>query len=423
MQFFYYFYNSILIQGMNMVKSKRHILVVDDSKAILIVMHAILNELEVPHITTSLSAEEALEKIKKAPKYFDAVFTDLNMPDMDGMELIRHLGAMKYQGAIAIISEMDPKVIDLAADLARKHNAHLIGNVSKPVQLNQVYLLLQKLEHFAIHVERTQAPISESLLLHAISHNEVIPFYQPKINRHDNRVESIEVLARINTRQEQEIILPERFICVAEDLDLINLITFQLFEKATSDFIEIKENFDQNLKLAFNLSPSQLEDLSCPDKLALILHLNNLTPSEIILEITEQYALRSAAQLETLNRLRMRGFGISLDDFGTGFTNVQQLKTLPFTEIKIDRTLISNIETDQFSQVIVSSLVNIAIQEDLAIVAEGIERVEELEYLDRYKEFILMQGFLLCRPKAKEDFLNWSLSWRQMVKTAAGHRR
>ena len=55
----------------------------------------------------------------------------------------------------------------------------------------------------------------------------------------------------------------------------------------------------------------------------------------------------------------MRGFGISLDDFGTGFTNVQQLKTLPFTEIKFDRTLISNIETDQFSQVIVSSLVNI----------------------------------------------------------------
>ncbi len=386
-------------------------------------MQTILYELKVPHVTTCLCAEEALEKVKKAPHYFDAVFTDLNMPDMDGMELIRRLGEIKYLGAIAIISEMDPKVIDLAADLARKHNAHLIGNITKPVQLNQVYLLLQKLEHFAIHVERTRTPISESLLLHAISHNEIVPFYQPKISRHENRVESIEVLARINTSLEQDIILPERFICIAEDLDLINLITFQLFEKATSDFTEIKEHFNSKLKLAFNLSPSQLEDLSCPDKLALILHLNRLTPSDVILEITEQYALRSPAQLETLNRLRMRGFGISLDDFGTGFTNVQQLKTLPFTEIKIDRTLISNIETDQFSQVIVSSLVNIAFQEDLAIVAEGIERVEELEYLDRYKEFILMQGFLLCRPKAKEDFLNWSFSWQQMVKTAEGYHR
>ena len=140
------------------MKSNRHILVVDDSKAILIVMQAILNELEISHVTTCLSAEEALEKVKKAPHFFDAIFTDLKMPDMDGMELIRHLGAMKYHGAIAIISEMDPKVIDLAADIARKNNAHLIGNISKPVQLNQVYLLLQKLEHFFISRRADKIP-------------------------------------------------------------------------------------------------------------------------------------------------------------------------------------------------------------------------------------------------------------------------
>ena len=148
-----------------------------------------------------------------------------------------------------------------------------------------------------------------------------------------------------------------------------------------------------------------------------------MTPSEIILEITEQHALSSSAQLETLNRLRMRGFGISLDDFGTGFTNVQQLKTLPFTEVKIDRTLISNIESDLFSQVIVSSLVNIAIQDDLTIVAEGIERVEELEYLERFKEHILMQGFLISRPKGKTEFIRWAQSWLHMVSLNSHSRR
>ncbi|MBB1292816.1 MULTISPECIES: EAL domain-containing protein [Pseudoalteromonas] len=406
-----------------MTKLARSILVVDDSKAILVVMQAILNELNVPNVTTCLNAQDALNKVKTNLYTFDAVFTDLNMPDMDGMELIRHLGDIQYPGAIVIISEMNSKIIDLAADLARKNNVHLIGNIAKPVQLNQVYTLLQKLEYLACHTEKPTEPISETQLLHAISHNEITPFYQPKVNRNSNKVESIEVLARIVTAEQGAVLLPERFICVAEDLDLINLITFQLFEKATGDFSEIKTRLGYKLKLAFNLSPCQLEDLSCPDKLALILHLNQLTPSEIILEITEQHALSSSAQLETLNRLRMRGFGISLDDFGTGFTNVQQLKTLPFTEVKIDRTLISNIESDLFSQVIVSSLVNIAIQDDLTIVAEGIERVEELEYLERFKEHILMQGFLISRPKGKTEFIRWAQSWLHMVSLNSHSRR
>lgn len=403
-----------------MTKLAKNILVVDDSKAILIVMEAILNELEIPNITTCLSAQEALYKVKSAPLKYDAVFTDLNMPNMDGMELIRHLGDMKYPGAIVIISEMDHKVIDLAADLAKRSNAHLIGNIAKPVQLTQVHTLLKKLDHLASHIEKPFEPISESQLLNAISHNEITPFYQPKVNRYKNKITSIEVLARIVT-DKGHLILPDHFISVAEDLDLINLITFQLFEKATADFIGLKECLGYKFKLAFNLSPCQLEDLSCPDKLALILKLNNLTPSEIILEITEQHALCSSAQLETLNRLRIRGFDISLDDYGIGFTNVNQLKTLPFSEVKIDRTLISHIETDQFSQVITSSLVNIAIQEGITIVAEGIERIEELEYLDRFKEFILMQGFLICQPKSRSDFTAWAKSWLQMIKDANQH--
>lgn len=406
-----------------MTKPNRHILIVDDSKAILVVMQAILKELDVHNVTTCLAASDALEKVKKSPLSYDAVFTDLNMPDMDGMELIRHLGEMRYPGGIVIISEMNLKVIDLAADLARQHNAHLIGNIAKPVQLNQVNTLLQKLETLIHHTERPTEPISETQLLHAISHNQITPFYQPKVNLADNRIESIEVLARIVTNNQGHVILPESFICVAEDLEYINLITFQLFEKATSDFAEIKLALNSNLKLAFNLSPCQLEDLSCPDKLALILQLNNLSVDDVILEITEQHALCSAAQLETLNRLRMRGFGISLDDFGIGFTNVQQLKTLPFTEVKIDRTLISHIETDQFSQVIVASLVNIAIQDDLVIVAEGVEREEELTYLSTYKEHILMQGFLICRPKGKREFIHWAESWSLMTGSGSLSRR
>ena len=114
-----------------------------------------------------------------------------------------------------------------------------------------------------------------------------------------------------------------------------------------------------------------------------------MSPSQIILEITAEHALNSAEQLETLNRLRIRGFGISLDDFGTGFTNLNQLRTLPFTEIKIGRSLISGIHQDAFSQTIVNALINLTSKQDIDLVGEGIEDFKELEFLQSYNKNIL----------------------------------
>ncbi len=156
----YYFYSNThyALKGITVKKVVPNILVVDDSKAILIVMEAILAELDMSEtITTCLSATKALEKVKRDINYFDAIFTDLNMPEMDGMELIRHLGELNYQGAIIIISEMEHKVISLAANLAKQHNAHLIGNISKPVQLTQVGSLLNKVAYLNSHtlIKRT----------------------------------------------------------------------------------------------------------------------------------------------------------------------------------------------------------------------------------------------------------------------------
>ncbi|QCU75527.1 EAL domain-containing response regulator [Pseudoalteromonas distincta] len=395
-----------------MKKIVPNILVVDDSKAILIVMEAILNELGISNtITTCLNAKEALEKVKEDINYFDAIFTDLNMPEMDGMELIRHLGELHYQGGIIIVSEMDHKVISLAANLAKQHNAHLIGNIAKPVQLSQVSRLLIKVAQLNSHTLLKESAISKDELIDALKNDEITPFYQPKINADNNKIESVEVLARILSSKDGNIILPCRFINTAEQHNLINQITFSLFEKATSEFKNMTAQLGHDFKMAFNLSPTQLDDLNCPNKLLLILELNQLTPSNIIIEITEQHALSSLMQLETLNRLRMHGFGISLDDFGVGFTNMNQLRNLPFTEIKIDRSLISHIETDLFSQVVVSSLFNITNKDHLDLVAEGVERPEELDYLRHYRRNLAIQGFLFSRPKPQDEFISWAKDW------------
>lgn len=405
-----------------MLKVKPNILVVDDSKAILIVMEAILSELELLETTTTcLSATEALEKVKVDINHFDAIFTDLNMPEMDGMELMRHLGVIGYSGAVIIISEMDRKIISLATNLAKQNNVHLIGNLTKPVQLNQVNILLTKIAQLNSHTLTKEQTITETRLITAIKNNEITPYYQPKINIKTNKIVGAEVLARIVSHKDNSVTLPSHFINLAEQCELINQITFTLFEKACRDLKQLNEALGHKLKLSFNLSPCQLDDLNTPNKLLHILQKYSVSTSDLVIEITEQHALSSFTQLETLNRLRMYGFGLSLDDFGIGFTNINQLKQLPFTEVKIDRSFISNIETDKFSQVVVSSLINMTTQEQLELVAEGVERPEELEYLKHYQTDLSVQGFLFSCPKAKAEFISWAKHW---IKTAikAGNR-
>ena len=248
---------------------------------------------------------------------------------------------------------MDPKIISLAADLAKQHNVHLIGNLTKPVQLNQVNMLLAKIAQLNSHTLVKERPITKAKLISALKNNEITPYYQPKININNNQIQSVEVLARIVSNKNERVILPSRFISLAEQCDLINDITFTLFEKACNDLKQLKEQLGESLKLSFNMSPCQLNDLNCPNKLLLLLQKYAVLPSDVVVEITEQHALSSYTQLETLNRFRIFGFGISLDDFGTGFTNINQLKQLPFTEVKIDRSFISHIETDKFSQVVI----------------------------------------------------------------------
>ncbi len=392
-----------------------NLLVVDDSVAILMFVEAILNELGYDNVTTYDSAEKALEEVQQAPQRFAGILTDLNMPGMDGMEFMRQLGELGYRGGVIIVSEMAPRVIDLASELAKQNRVLLISNISKPVQLNEVELALNKLNLFREREFSQLNPLTEQELLNAISNNQLTPFYQPKVHRSSNTIKSVEVLARICDPRMGDPILPARFIRTAQEHDLTNLVLFQLFEKATRDYRDLVACFGYEFKLAFNITPQQLNDLSCPDKLALILEINNLRPEQVILEITEEHALKSNTQLETINRLRMRGYGLSLDDFGTGFTNVHQLRTLPYTEIKIDRTLISNIETDRFSQVIVQTLIDIASKERIDLVAEGIERLGELEFLQKIDTDILLQGYLISRPKAKDELIAWFRTWSKLT--------
>jgi len=392
-----------------------HIALVDDSHAILMMLRANLRELGYNNIDVYPSAVTALGKIRSLNIKYDAVFTDLNMPNMDGMEFIRKMGEQAYQGGIVIVSDMDQRVICLASELAKRSKTHLIGNLNKPILLESLVNLLDKIHLFLDRGVQSSLELTENELLNAISRNQITPYYQPKVDSKTNRVSSLEVLARIIRPGDSAPVPPCAFIPAAERYNLIDVMTFQLLEKSTSDYVKLVQTFDADIKISINLSPVQLTNFDFPNKLETIIKQNGMKPSQIILEITEEHALNSQEQLETLNRLRIRGFGLSLDDFGTGFTNLNQLRTLPFTEIKIDRSLISCIQCDRFSQTIIGAIVDLSIEQHIDLVAEGIEGFDELEFLRNYEKNITFQGYLISEPKPIDELLKWHAVWENAV--------
>ncbi|MDC5853547.1 EAL domain-containing response regulator [Vibrio europaeus] len=387
------------------------IVIVDDSPAILLVMKGMLSELGYDNVVTCSHPASALANIKRSPEKYSAVFTDLNMPDIDGMTLIKELGEMNYRGGVCIISDMENRVIELAAHIARKHKVNLVGNIAKPVYLNELQRMLNKLQQLSLRESKHCEPLSASTLSDYIKQDLIEPYYQPKVSLNSKNVEGIEVLARIVKSGQTNAIAPGQFIPTAIEHGLLNELTQQLLGKVLADFPKLVKEFGEGVKISLNLSPSQLTTDGYTRDFIETIDTQHVDKNNITLEITEEFALEDTEQLETINRLRMRGFGLSLDDFGTGFTNLNQLRTLPFTEVKIDRTLINDIHQDQFNQVVVDTLVNIAGKIDASLIAEGLEEYEDLEYLSKNYKDMNVQGYLICKPKPLDSLFYWHHSW------------
>lgn len=393
------------------MRKKKNLIVIDDSPAILMFMASVLEEYESYNVYTEDSAEAALNHISEDPDKFSAVLTDLNMPGMDGMELIRHLGEANFKGGIIIISAMDARVVTLASQIAKRNQVCLIGSLSKPIQLDALSKALNKLEQLEEKSFLKYQKLTKLELIAALKDKRLKPYYQPKLNSKTNTVESIEVLARIVKPGQTSPILPGCFLSIAEDCDLVDQMTLQIIAEVAEDYSTLQGIFGSGVKVGFNLSPNQLSDLSFPTQLAQILKDYKIDSRQVILEITEEYALKTTVQLESLNRLRMMGYGVSLDDFGTGFTNVHQLRDLPFTEVKVDRSFVTNIHVDTFCQVVVKSLYDLSDQLGITLVAEGVENIEEYQYLSEHYENALIQGYLVCRPRSIESLKVWYQSW------------
>jgi diguanylate cyclase (GGDEF)-like protein/PAS domain S-box-containing protein len=237
----------------------------------------------------------------------------------------------------------------------------------------------------------------EGRLRKAIENEEFFLRYQPQVDIASGRISGMEALIRWNDPQKGEI-FPKDFIFVAEELGLIVPIGEWVFRTACR---QIKQWADDGLPpvtVSINISPRQFMSRKLVSTLLAIVRETGANPKHIELEITETMIMRNVEQsIETLSRLRSVGMHVAVDDFGVGYSSLSQLKRLPASSMKIDRSFIMNVPEDASSGSITEAIIAMAKRLKLRCIAEGVETRQQLDFL-RANHCEAFQGYLFSRP-------------------------
>ncbi len=239
--------------------------------------------------------------------------------------------------------------------------------------------------------------VLEEQLRGALRKNEISVLYQPQMDTETGKLVSVEALCRWNNSR-LGAISPVEFIAVAEELDLIHDIGLFVFRQACLDVLNFSPNGLEAIKLAVNISPVQLKLPNFSSEIQEIVRQIGIDIHRVTLEVTENVLVDDYEAVEpVLQELKSLGFGISLDDFGTGFSSLSYLNNLPISEIKIDRSFIDKILISEQSRSLVKAIIAISESCDMRVVAEGVETEKQFEWLIEHRcDYV--QGFYFDRP-------------------------
>jgi len=262
-------------------------------------------------------------------------------------------------------------------------------------------------ERFAIYRTEKDTDSRRRLLMFgmlrsAVQRNELILHYQPKLHLASGAIIGAEALVRWDS-PELGRVSPGEFIPLAEQTSLIKPLTAWVVEEALRQLTEWEQAGIQT-RVAINLSARNLADEKLPEHLAQLLERGKVAPERMMMEITESAVMANPERAAgVLERFREIGVELAIDDFGTGYSSLTYLRTLPARELKIDRSFVRDIDTNESNALITSAVIKLARAFGLEVVAEGVETEGELRRLIALGCDIA-QGYLIARPMPASDY-------------------
>lgn len=336
----------------------------------------------------------------------NVVAIDLVMPGMDGVQVLAELANRSFSEHVIITSGVGHRVLDAAGRSAREHGLHIAGVLPKPFTRDDVRALLDRCgtdgEPASVVVrggEPSAPTVDIDTLRTALEERQFFLEYQPKVHCADGTLAGLEALVRWR-HPERGVVYPDRFIEPLEEGGLMGDLTGQVMGMALAWFsgLRLPEDGDIPVMLSLNISARSLEDEGLVERFARRCRRYRVDPSRIIFELTETSAMSDPVRsLELLTRLRVMGFQLSIDDFGTGFSSMLQLVRLPFSEIKVDKSFVMSAEESEESRNVVRSIVELGKSLGLRTTAEGIESQWALDFL-RPLGCDFCQGYFISRP-------------------------
>ncbi len=386
------------------------VLIVDDQSHVRDWTCGVLGGVGITNVTEATDGRDALAKVTQPGVHFDLIFCDLGMPDRDGIETIRSLAALGIDSAVAILSMEEERLVEMASKLVDAQGLNLVGAIIKPLTADKIDVVRARMRAVRTPNAPDNVLAPELDIAQAFVQREMRLAYQPKVELKTRRFVGVESLVRWK-HPKLGMFQPSAFVPLIEGSDAYSemLVEFSLDESIACAARWLKRT--QELRVAVNLSARAFDRLDLPERISAIAFKHKVPNEMITIEVTETQVARDAVRmLDVATRLRLKRFRLSVDDFGTGHSGLQQLQELPFNEMKIDRRFVDGCSASKVKRSVVEASLALARSLKLVSVAEGVQTQADWDFLLELGCDVV-QGFYIARPMSEEGLETWAAQW------------
>lgn len=373
----------------------------------------LLGQLGASRVTDVPDGHLALQTLEAglAPAVNVAI-VDLALPGMDGLELIRRLGQIQVPARLVVTGAQPADLLFSVETLAEAYGVELLGVIARPVSAAKLKPLLDNYSPLARPPRKPGGPrFTFQQIGIGLQKRQFEPFFQPKIELPTGQVKGLEAFARWR-HPEHGVLGPASFMEALEESGRIDFLDWSMIELSVERCRWFQEQ-GIPVPISLNIAPETLAHPAFVRQIGAALERHKVLPDYITFELPESSVLNTNPDfIERLVRLRMMGFGLAIDDYGTGRSNLQLLARIPFTELKIDRSFVDGASKRRPLGTVLRSCLNLAHSLDRMSVAVGVETRQDWDFLQSLG-CTYAQGYHIANPMEATAFPAWLADWRQ----------